>query len=544
MHIPPPSPVSRRNDFCQCGSGQKYKHCCGQIRQATSASEILIKARESVRLGNLQNAEKYFQQLITLNPLHAEGLAGLGQCLCWRQKTAEGIIYLQQAALVLQKTSHQGLAVRPLIDLCTQVLHWGDLATALSLAETAEHRAPDNAAALNNLALCYSRCNRDQDALVYAKRACKILPDDPGCNILLAILETRLGNLDSAQHRLQHILQVCKDPAQTARATLELGIVLDKLGQFDQAFEAFSSAGAKHLALPEIQGINAETIFTTLRDNRANFDPSLLRRWSVEELSGDSLPTPIFLFGFLRSGTTLAEQVFAAHPSIVTSNEEPFIAELINELRRKTLSEKPIPELLKNLNLEQVRQLRRFYWRLITEKYGDRVKDSYFIDKMALNSIEAGLISCIFPDAKIIFALRDPRDVCLSCFMQAFNPSPATVNLLSWTGIARQYCALMDFWLAIRQHLAPAVLTLKYEAAVHDFETTYRQVFDFLEVDWQPECEKFYTQVQGKYIATPSFSAVHQPIYTTAVGRWHNYSRHFVPILPQLQRFITAFEYN
>jgi len=167
-----------------------------------------------------------------------------------------------------------------------------------------------------------------------------------------------------------------------------------------------------------------------------------------------------------------------------------------------------------------------------------------FIDKVALNSIDAGFISVIFPEANILFALRDPRDVCLSCFMQPFTASPATVNLLSWQGVARQYSAVMDLWLYLREIIQPRYLELRYEDTVSDFEATYRRVFDLLNVDWRPEVTEFHQRAHGRYIHTPSFAAVSQPLYNSAVARWRRYESHFDTILPELNRFIEVFGYD
>ena len=166
------------------------------------------------------------------------------------------------------------------------------------------------------------------------------------------------------------------------------------------------------------------------------------------------------------------------------------------------------------------------------------------VDKNALNTIDLGVISVVFPEAKIVFALRDPRDICISCFMQAFSPAPATVNLLSWEGISRQYSAVMGYWLTLRDNIQPTFLELRYEATVANFEATYRQVFDFLGVAWHPEVVQFHKRTKGRYISTPSFSAVSDPIYTSAVARWKHYKKQFSPIIKELEPFIKAFGYS
>lgn len=178
------------------------------------------------------------------------------------------------------------------------------------------------------------------------------------------------------------------------------------------------------------------------------------------------------------------------------------------------------------------------------EEYGEEALNKCFVDKVALNSIDIGLISCVFPGARIIFALRDPRDVCLSCFQQVFNPSNVTVNLMTWEGVANQYAAVMDLWLHMKPMIQPCYLELRYEDTVNDFETSFRRVFALLDLQWSQAVSAFHEKAKGHYISTPSFAAVAQPIYSRALARWHNYEKFYTPILPILATYIDAFGYR
>jgi len=102
----------------------------------------------------------------------------------------------------------------------------------------------------------------------------------------------------------------------------------------------------------------------------------------------------------------------------------------------------------------------------------------------------------------------------------------------------------MDLWLHLRESIQADYLELRYEDTVNDFESTYRHVFDVLGVDWYPEVTEFHQRAQGRFIATPSFAAVSQPIYKSAVARWRRYENYFDAILPKLNRFIEAFGYD
>jgi tetratricopeptide (TPR) repeat protein len=539
-----------RNDICPCGSGKKFKVCCAlviQVVKQTTSTDIagwLQNARSAISRGDFDNAERWFRQVLVIKPKHAEALAGVGQKLCWQRKHREGLTYLRQAAIQVEKESVKSRNITQLLDLSGQLQHWGDLEAALKLAQLAVRLMPQSAVAQNTLAMCFSRINRVDEALLASHKACQLLPNDPGCNTLLAILDARQGRLDAAGARLVRITEALHQPALIARAYLELATVLDKQQQYDAAFTALNQAAALHQALPEVSKVNKEAIFNSIAKNKAGFDKALLTRWSVAELQVDALPVPSFLFGFLRSGTTLTEQILAAHPAVFTSDENELIFELTQELAKLTGVTNDIPQALHACGVDDIRHLRRLYWQRVEEEYGSVAPGKRFIDKVALNSIDAGFISTIFPEANILFALRDPRDVCLSCFMQPFTASRATVNLLSLQGVARQYSAVMDLWLYLRENIQPDYLELRYEDTVSDFEATYRRVFDLLEVDWQPEVLDFHHRAQGRYIATPSFAAVSQPLYSSAVARWHRYEEHLKGIFPELKRFIDVYGYS
>ena len=545
---PNPSDKLGRNDPCACGSGKKFKACClnksdaVSTQSSLSAADALKYAWQAVAQRDIAATLHWFRQVLSIQPDNAQALAGLGQALCWQQQRREGLSYLQQAARQLEADAQQSLDIRFILELAEQLHHWGDLETALKLTELAIRLAPGDPAALNNRALYLTRVNRFEEAFPYASKVCAMRPDDPACNNMLAILEAHLNRLPEAKQRFRRIISANQNKQQTARALQELVGVLDKLGEYNESFEACLQAKALFRQLPNMRAFDTGQIFTAIARNKTGFDHAMLHSWSPGDFA-DNLPAPTFLLGFLRSGTTLTEQVLAAHPDVYTSDENDLIHGLIQELQRLTGCPDNIPAGLRKLDLAGVRKLRSYYWRRVKEEYGEEALKKRFVDKVALNSIDIGLISCVFPEARIIFALRDPRDVCLSCFQQAFNPSNVTVNLMTWEGVASQYAAVMDLWLHIKPMLQPRHLELRYEDTVNDFENSFRKVFALLDLQWSPEVSKFNEKAKGRYISTPSFAAVAQPIYTRALARWHNYEQFYTPVLPILAPYIEAFGY-
>jgi hypothetical protein len=166
------------------------------------------------------------------------------------------------------------------------------------------------------------------------------------------------------------------------------------------------------------------------------------------------------------------------------------------------------------------------------------------VDKFTMNTIDLGLINVVFPESKVVFVMRDPRDVCVSCFMQLMVPSPATVHLLTWQGTAEFYALVMNWWMFIKPRLSMDFIEFRYEDAVTEFEATFRQVFEFLGLGWDAGVQDFHKRAALKFIATPSRTQVRQPLYTSSVTRWKKYEKELASISERLAPFVKAFHYE
>jgi hypothetical protein len=161
-----------------------------------------------------------------------------------------------------------------------------------------------------------------------------------------------------------------------------------------------------------------------------------------------------------------------------------------------------------------------------------------------MNTVDLGLINCVFPDARVVFVMRDPRDVCLSCFMQLMVPTPTTVQLLTWEGTATFYAQVMTWWLYIKNQTTLRLMEFRYEDVVADFEGTFRPVFAFLGLSWDAAVVDFHTHAAQKFVASPSRTQVTQPLYASSVGRWRNFQSEFATVMPSLSPFIEEFGYG
>ena len=199
-------------------------------------------------------------------------------------------------------------------------------------------------------------------------------------------------------------------------------------------------------------------------------------------------------------------------------------------------------------------QLRQEYFDCVGADLGARVDGQRIVDKDPFNFVRLGLVTRpllptrasswrIFPDAKIIFVNRDPRDVVLSCFMQWFQPNDATVHFFDLDSAARLYVDAMALWHDLKVVLDLDILEIRYEDLVVDFLTISRQVFDFINLEWEADILNFADTAVGTYVATPSRRDVAKNIFSQSVGRWRNYHRQMAPTLGVLSTLVSMLGY-
>jgi hypothetical protein len=150
----------------------------------------------------------------------------------------------------------------------------------------------------------------------------------------------------------------------------------------------------------------------------------------------------------------------------------------------------------------------------------------------------------IFPEIKFVVALRDPRDVCLSSFMQPMPLNPITAAYLTLADTAAEYAAVMGLWRTFAARMENQYLEIRYEDVVADLETSSRRALDFLGVEWDPRVLSFHQRASQQLVRSPTYADVTKPITNKAVGRWRNYHRYLEPILNVLQPFVNAMGYD
>jgi hypothetical protein len=212
-------------------------------------------------------------------------------------------------------------------------------------------------------------------------------------------------------------------------------------------------------------------------------------------------------------------------------------------LSRGFAAEASLLEVLDSAPVSRLRQSRENYFRFTELLLGKTLGDKMLVDKNpALNVLIPAAVR-IFPEAKFLIALRDPRDVCLSCFMQPLSPNPVSSAYLSLEGTVRQYLSVMGFWRTLLPRLRNPFLEVRYEQLVDDLEGTSRKVLEFLGIAWDDRVMRFDEHARTKQLRSPSYAEVSQPVTRRAVGRWQNYRRHLEPYVARLEPMMQALGY-
>ena len=511
-----------------------------------------------------EEATESFHKATALVPRHAPSHEGMGTALLNLNRPEEAIEYLDRALEVNpdNATAHnqKGLALSAMnnhasayeclkkaAELFPQsaeiLMNLGRVSRtlykneeALNLYEYAVRLLPDSAKTHAALGAALEKNNRIDEAFVSLKRALDINPEEPLANISIARLELRDKELDEAESRLVKVLKTTKQDWVIKDASNILGLVLDKRGQYQRAFEAFSQCNEKSAASTNTRFVSKNSYPDQIRAYRQGVTAQMVKEWP-RRIDGDDNGAPVFFVGFPRSGTTLVEQMLCSHPSFISGGEHDWLEQVAKQIPNK------LPKGLQRLSEADVRELRRFYWQLARDFHGDALDDKSMVDKYPLNIVNLAIVRRLFPEAKVLFALRDPRDVVLSCFMQKFRINRAMVHFLNLEDTANFYAITIDLWLYYRGTLGLDYFEYRYEDLVEDPDATARQIIEALGESWSDNVLEYHRHVRDRSIMTPSYQDVSTSVYKSARKRWHNYKSQLAPVVPILKPFIREFGY-
>ncbi len=498
---------------------------------ACELSLLLYKRRD------MSGALKQARNAVRLNPQNPQAHNLMGMVLTDLNRLPPGE-YHYRRALALH---------RPIGKLCANLAlnlkNQGRLEEAQTLYQQAAELEPENIDTLLGWAGLKQAARDLPGAWDLLEQTRERAPKHPGVRVAQAELLKREKKYAEALATLDQTPEGAPVKNPWPGHFYARGDILDKLGRYDEAFEAFAEANrlVRDTGKRNYGRNSARALVSRLQGffTRARVD-------SLPRLdSGHGEPVrPIFIVGFPRSGTTMAEQILTSHPAINAGDELPYINELARIAPNLLNSELTYPNCLADLwfgeNMGVLAAFRDYYLRKAEQTSLTAGAANWFTDKMPLNETHLGLIHLVFPDAPIVHLIRHPLDVVLSTFSidltHGFNCSYALETAASHYALVRR---LVDHY---RANLDLNYMAVRYEDLVADPEPHCRQLLEFVGEPWDPRCLDFHEN--RRYARTASHAQVTEKLYTQSVYRYRNYRQQLASVIPVLQPAMDSLGYS
>ncbi|MBI5041828.1 MAG: sulfotransferase, partial [Gammaproteobacteria bacterium] len=423
---------------------------------------------------------------------------------------------------------------------------------------------PSNSLAQKKLAEMLLLIGDTDAALMHAKKALSLDPEDSDPIHLIAIIHKTQGDMNTAIRFFEKCIEI--NPINGAAygelvrskkiTTGDYGLIKRMEAQLAKGMPAASRSQFQFALAKAYDDLKEyDKAFNNLHQGnlllQGQFSLSKFKRdvsktkkayksVSIAQLrdSGNPSDAPIFVVGMPRSGTTLIDQVLSSH-SLVHSLGESHEIELggHDACKEAGLEYKPytLPKISPDLVI-------KYAQRYLDRANADAPAARRIIDKMPANFFKIGHILTLFPNAKIIHSKRHPLDTGLSCYFQRFT---ASIHL-EWSNdmamlgeYYRGYADIMEFW---KQRFPAQILDVQYEDLVNDLEKNVHRIIAFVGLEWEDACLNFHQS--KRIVQTASLWQVRQPLYTSSVCRWKPYAKHLGPLVDSLGDILTETDYQ
>ena len=488
------------------------------MNQSRNPEELLRQAGQLRESGRVDEAIRAYLQVLSRWPGFPNSWYNLAK-LFDQTRQFDAALEAYQRALNLGAPSPEEIHINRGVIFQSNLL---DSASAEKEYQAALAISPNLVSAYFNLgSLEEERGNRVQ-ASAYFERVLELSPAHHEALARYAKIQKVQSPDDPVMTRLR--VAVADEAAPLlprASAAFSLGDQLNNCTAYDDAFVAYQTANrlsreSAGAAFKPYDRKFAEGYFDELIDVFGQRPPPS---------SGPNHAFPvIFICGMFRSGSTLTEQVLAAHPRVVSGGE----LDLLPNIAVHGFA--PYPQAVRRASPAQIKQQGFHYLQQISRLFPGA---DFVTDKRPDNFLNIGLIKTLFPEAKIINTMRHPLDICLSIYFQHIAQGVAyALDLSDIAHYYTQYRRLMDHWKTLFPN---DIFDFEYEAFVRDPKRRTESLLAFCGLEWDDACLSFHNS--SNVVKTASLWQVRQPLYDKSTGRWRHYSKH----LDGLREYLSAY---
>ena len=517
---------------------KNYREAKNLLEKAISIQPEMFEANHNLailnfQLGNLDSSILYFEKSKKIKPKFSQVYFNLGLAYDRKKNIDLAIINFKK---VIKLDPNNSIALYNIGHLYKAKL---DAIKAEEYLSKSLDLNPNFIKTYDDLFSLYDQSNQIEKFSNLLDKAKKILSEKDLVSFYEAVLTYNQKNFKQTIQLLENIDLKENYVAHNITKHSLLAKSYDRTNDFEKAYNHFK---INNQLVNELYGKDVnEKSFIELVTQRTEFFKNFnINRWKQHQLK-DEFFQPIFLIGFPRSGTTLLDTILRTNKKIEVIEEKPVLRNFLRNLDIKTKNDL---NHLDNLDKKFIQNMQKVYFEE-REQYLENKKAKTVIDKMPLNIIYIAEILRFFPNAKFIFALRNPYDSVLSCFMQQFELNPAMKNFTSLESSVILYDLVMKLWTIYKDAFSINCHFIKYEDLVTDFEKTTKEIFKFLEIDWSDNTKNFYMTAKKRLnISTPSYNQITSPLYTRSISRWKNYEKEFKGLKNILDPWLDEFNYK
>lgn len=370
----------------------------------------------------------------------------------------------------------------------------GDTEAAIAALEQAHTLAPDFLPALILLGDALVHAGRFDEADVRYRAA---LARHPACGDAwrgLANMKTRPLSEADREHLATALRRTDINPTDRIAAGFALGKVCEDQGHYEQAFAALNAANAQ---LRQLATWNAGAF-------HAHVDAMLAASARLPAPSDTLLGREAtFIVGLPRSGSTLFEQILAAHPEVEGASELPDLEQVLSE--ESTRRRRPLLQWMAAATADDWQRLGRRYLERTARWRRNKPRHT---DKLPSNWLLSGVLGAMLPGACIVDVRRDALEAGWSCYKQQFYRLPHfACTLTDIAAYIRDYEQAMDAW----QVVAPQRIRIqRYEALLAEPEREIRALLAFCGLPFDPACLDYHQATRN--VRTASAAQVRQPL--------------------------------
>ena len=581
-----------RNALCPCGSGEKYKRCCGAHSGSAAGHSAAPGSQGSP--SNPQAAQMQFRRALQFlqsgRPL--EAIPILEEAI----RSDAGYFEAHHAlgSALLQAGRFAGASqvlLRALMLRSDSAAAWRDIGTsydrqnlhepAIEAYRNALQLAPKSADVLLRLAQIYTMYSRMDEAGDCFERAADIKPDTTQARLYRSDAGLLRGDVSGAEDWARKA--VALDPKSGAAHATLAGLFYVE-GRFEEAAASFEEAlrlnpkeGRCWLGLADCRRYSAadnsilDRMGAVLQRGDLNDFDRMAVHFAVGKICDDSgdyaramehfdaanlLRARDLKFDRARFEAMVDQTIrrftrefIASAAASGTSDSRPLfivgmyrsgttlVEQIVSshpdiaaggELTVWTPTDIEVDARTGEFDPDRSRAAIAKYLSILQRKGPTEARVT---DKLPFNCFRLGAIHALMPNARIIHCQRDPIDTCLSIYSNLLKSRVAFAARKDDLAFCyRQYLRIMDHWRKVLP--AHVFMDVQYERLIADREAETRRLIAFAGLDWNDSCLR--PEQNRRVVDTASAWQARQPVYSTSLQRW----RHYEPWLGELRQLL------